>query len=66
MGREKKKKPDWDKLTKEDLIKLEIAEEIGVIDKIRQGGYGSLTAQESGQIGGILAKRRRMEASESS
>lgn len=31
---QRKTKPDWNKLTKEDLQKLEIAEEIGVIDKI--------------------------------
>ena len=30
----RKTKPDWNKLTAEDLQKLEIAEEIGVIDKI--------------------------------
>ena len=29
----RKTKPDWNKLTAEDLQKLEIAEEIGVIDK---------------------------------
>ena len=32
----RKTKPDWNKLTAEDLQKLEIAEEIGVIDKIYQ------------------------------
>ena len=36
---QRKTKPDWNKLTKEDLQKLEIAEEIGVIDKIYAGGY---------------------------
>ena len=34
----RKTKPDWNKLTAEDLQKLEIAEEIGVIDKIYAGG----------------------------
>ena len=38
----RKTKPDWNKLTAEDLQKLEIAEEIGVIDKIYAGGYGNL------------------------
>ena len=43
----------------EDLQKLEIAEEIGVIDKIYAGGYGNLTSKESGKIGGILAARNK-------
>lgn len=46
----RKTKPDWNKLTAEDLQKLEIAEEIGVIDKIYAGGYGNLTSKESGKI----------------
>ena len=55
----RKTKPDWNKLTAEDLQKLEIAEEIGVIDKIYAGGYGNLTSKESGKIGGILAARSK-------
>ena len=55
----RKTKPDWNKLTAEDLQKLEIAEEIGVIDKIYAGGYGNLTSKESGKIGGILAARNK-------
>jgi small acid-soluble spore protein F (minor alpha/beta-type SASP) len=58
---QRKTKPDWNKLTKEDLQKLEIAEEIGVIDKIYAGGYGNLTSKESGKIGGILAARNKAE-----
>ena len=54
----RKTKPDWNKLTAEDLQKLEIAEEIGVIDKI-YAGYGNLTSKESGKIGGILAARNK-------
>ena len=55
----RKTKPDWNKLTAEDPQKLEIAEEIGVIDKIYAGGYGNLTSKESGKIGGILAARNK-------
>ena len=55
----RKTKPDWNKLTAEDLQKLEIAEEIGVIDKIYAGGDGNLTSKESGKIGGILAARNK-------
>ena len=44
---------------KTQFQKLEIAEEIGVIDKIYAGGYGNLTSKESGKIGGILAARNK-------
>lgn len=59
-----KTKPDWNKLTEKDKEKLEIAKEIGVIDKIYQGGYGNLTSKESGRIGGILASRRKKKTVE--
>ena len=55
----RKTKPDWNKLTAEDLQKLEIAEEIGVIDKIYSGGYGNLTSKESGKIGGMPETKQR-------
>ncbi len=48
-------------LTEEDRVKLEIAEEIGVFDKVVAGGWRCLSARESGRIGGILSRRRRQE-----
>ena len=47
------------KETEFDALKYEIAEELGLTDKVRERGWRSLTAQESGRIGGILRKRRR-------
>ena len=46
------------------MEKLEIAEELGLIDKIKDGGYRNLTARESGRIGGIIAGRRRKNGGE--
>ena len=41
---------------KKDLaMKYEIAEELGLLDKVEQFGWKGLTAKESGRIGGILA-----------
>lgn len=40
-----------------ERLKLEIAGELGLLDKIRQGGWGQLNAVEAGKIGGILANR---------
>lgn len=54
---ERKKKPK--ELTPDDLMKLEIAEELGLMDKVEQYGWKSLTAKESGRIGGLMTKRKR-------
>ena len=40
-------------------LKYEIAEELGLMDKVKSGGWKSLTARESGQIGGIMTKRKK-------
>jgi hypothetical protein len=42
-----------------DLMKYEIADELGLLDKVRANGWKSLTAKESGRIGGILAGRKK-------
>ena len=42
-----------------DIMKYEIAEELGLLDKVNATGWKSLTAKESGRVGGILARRRR-------
>ena len=47
---------------KKDLaMKYEIAEELGLLDKVEQFGWKGLTAKESGRIGGIMG-RRKIEA----
>ena len=47
-----------------DIMKYEIAQELGLADKVEATGWKSLTARESGRIGGILAKRKRMKEAE--
>ena len=46
-------------LTENDVLKYEIAEELGLMDKVRRTGWKSLTAKESGRIGGLMNKRNR-------
>ena len=46
---------DIKKLPAEERMKYEIANEIGVFDKVVNGGWGSLSSKESGRIGGILS-----------
>jgi len=52
-----KKKPK--ELSPVDLLKLEIASELGLADKVAREGWGNLTASETGRVGGILNKRLR-------
>lgn len=42
-----------------EKIKYEIAEELGLKDKVDQFGWGGLTSEESGRIGGIMTKRKK-------
>lgn len=51
------KKPK--ELTPLDRLKLEIASELGLADKIAVAGWAELTAAETGRVGGILNRRLR-------
>ena len=44
-----------------DRLKYEIAEELGLLDKVKKDGWKSLTSKESGKIGGIMTKRKKEE-----
>ncbi|MBQ9886849.1 MAG: small, acid-soluble spore protein, alpha/beta type [Lachnospiraceae bacterium] len=55
----KNKKIDLNNLTPEEKLKLEIAEEIGVYDKVIEGGWRALSAKESGKIGGLMSGRKK-------
>lgn len=44
-----------------DMLKYEIAEELGLLDKVKKGGWKSLTAKESGRIGGLVSKRKKQK-----
>nr|WP_294680485.1 small, acid-soluble spore protein, alpha/beta type [uncultured Anaerotignum sp.] len=42
-------------------MKYEIAEELGLLEKLEQVGWKGLTARESGRIGGIMGTRKAAE-----
>jgi small acid-soluble spore protein F (minor alpha/beta-type SASP) len=42
-----------------EKIKYEIAEELGLQDKVDKLGWSSLTAEETGRIGGIMTRRKK-------
>ena len=53
----KKLKP----LTDNDIMKYEIASELGLLDKVSERGWAGLTAKEAGRIGGILTSRKKQK-----
>ena len=59
----KKKEPirleDIPKLEEKERRKYEIAEELGLLDKVLEGGWKSLSSKETGRIGGIISKKRK-------
>ncbi len=57
---EKKAKPiDLKNLEPEEKLKYEIAEELGLLDKVMEQGWRSLSSKETGRIGGMITKRKR-------
>lgn len=40
-------------------MKYEIAKELGLYDQVLEEGWKSLSAKETGRIGGLMTKRRR-------
>lgn len=53
-----------EELTKEEKLKYEIAEELGLLDQVLNDGWKSLSSKETARIGGLLARKKR-EASKS-
>lgn len=42
-----------------EKLKYEIAEELGLLDRVLEGGWRSLTSKETGKIGGLITKKRK-------
>ena len=55
MGKKKQEPVDPNNLKPEDVLKFEIAAELGLADKVVAGGWRCLTAKESGRIGGPIS-----------
>lgn len=45
--------------TPNDIMKMEIAEELGLTDKVEKLGWGGLTAKETGRIGGLITAKKK-------
>ena len=57
----KKKKPDFENMSREERMKYEIAEELGLLDLVLEDGWKTLSAKETGRIGGLVTRRKREE-----
>lgn len=57
----KKETIDLKCLEEDEKLKYEIAEELGLLDKVMESGWKSLSSKETGRIGGLITKRRREE-----
>lgn len=56
----KKKHPvRLEDLTPDEKVKYEIAEELGLLDRVMKDGWKSLTSKETGRIGGLITKKKR-------
>lgn len=49
------------KKTPDDIedLKMEIAAELGLLDKVKAVGWAGLSAKETGRMGGLVTKRKR-------
>ena len=59
MGNKKEKPVDLNNLEDSEKLKYEIAEELGLLDRVMENGWKSLSSKETGRIGGLIAKRKR-------
>lgn len=59
MSTKKQKEIRLSELTAEEKMKYEVAEELGLLDKVMKEGWRSLTSKETGKIGGLVTKKRR-------
>ncbi len=58
----KKKKPIvLSEIKEEEKLKYEIAEELGLLDRVLGDGWSSLSARETGRIGGMLRQRNQKQ-----
>lgn len=61
MSKKKQKEIRLNELEPEEKLKYEIAEELGLLDKVLEEGWRSLSSKETGRIGGMVARRKKQE-----
>ena len=61
MAGKKQKPVDLNHLEPEEKLKYEIAEELGLLDRVLADGWRSLSSKETGRIGGMMASRKKVQ-----
>lgn len=61
MTKKNSKKIDFNNMDAEEKVKYEVAEELGLLDRVLADGWKSLTSKETGRIGGLVTKRKKQE-----
>ena len=64
MSQKKEKKINLNELTEEELLKYEVAEELGLLDRVLNQGWKSLSSKETGRIGGMVNRKKREKKGE--
>ena len=59
MSKKTEKPIDLKAIGPEEKLKYEIAEELGLLDQVLASGWKSLSAKETGRIGGLITKRKK-------
>lgn len=59
MSKKKEKPICLSELEPEEKLKYEIAQELGLLDKVLEDGWKALSSKETGRIGGLITKKRR-------
>lgn len=49
---------DLTNLTPDEQLKYEVAEELGLLPNVLKNGWKSLSAKETGKIGGLVRKKK--------
>ncbi|HEX3028632.1 MAG TPA: small, acid-soluble spore protein, alpha/beta type [Clostridia bacterium] len=48
----------------DETLKYEVIKELGLFEKVMNNGWKSLTAKETGRIGGIITKKKKFMQAE--
>ncbi|HZJ85299.1 MAG TPA: small, acid-soluble spore protein, alpha/beta type [Syntrophomonadaceae bacterium] len=59
MSQSKPKHKPKQELTQKDLLKIEVAKELGIWEQVERDGWESLSNEACGRVGGIMSKRLR-------
>lgn len=59
MKEKKLTREDISKMEAQERMKYEIAQELGLLDQVLEEGWRSLSAKETGKIGGIMTSRKK-------